>query len=271
MEDDLKTDLCTSKDKGLFHAAMCRERGGGGLPRTKSNISSFVERSSREREREREKKAANGSEEKERNILEGNEMQMYSLHGKVNGRKCAEGQPPSATGDYIYTHETPEFKVEVNYLAKDLRLGRHLPSMTLAPRGPPPVSFFALILDRWCAVFLASWKLSIAFQTKIRRCLMISTIRFSRFGNKDPPLLEKEKEIEEISTMFIGMSKECSRRTWEKRSPLCSRSQPLHFNRATLLPSQRVDACSLLIFLSTDGIAYDLDTKKEKIIIIDIK
>ena len=102
----------------------------------------------REREREREKKAANGSEEKERNILEGNEMQMYSLHGKVNGRKCAEGQPPSATGDYIYTHETPEFKVEVNYLAKDLRLGRHLPSMTLAPRGPPPVSFFALILDR---------------------------------------------------------------------------------------------------------------------------
>ena len=90
---------------------------------------------------------SNGRRERERE-REGNEMQMYSLHGKVNGRKCAEGQPPSATGDYIYTHETPEFKVEVNYLAKDLRLGRHLPSMTLAPRGPPPVSFFALILDR---------------------------------------------------------------------------------------------------------------------------
>lgn len=56
-------------------------------------------------ERRKGKKAASGLEEKERNILEGNEMQMYSLHGKVNGRKCAEGQPPSATGDYIYARD----------------------------------------------------------------------------------------------------------------------------------------------------------------------
>lgn len=43
---------------------------------------------------------------------------------KPSGRKCAEGQSPSATGDYIYARDTPEFKVEVNYLARDLRLGR---------------------------------------------------------------------------------------------------------------------------------------------------
>ena len=127
---------------------LCAAREEAAGFQGRSRTSRLLSNGRREREREREKKAANGSEEKERNILEGNEMQMYSLHGKVNGRKCAEGQPPSATGDYIYTHETPEFKVEVNYLAKDLRLGRHLPSMTLAPRGPPPVSFFALILDR---------------------------------------------------------------------------------------------------------------------------
>lgn len=144
MEDDLKTDLCTSKDKGLFHAAMCRERGGGGLPRTKSNISSFVERSSREREKKRRR-----MDRKKRRGIYWKETRCKCIRFTVKSTgESVQKVAPSATGDYIYTHETPEFKVEVNYLAKDLRLGRHLPSMTLAPRGPPPVSFFALILDR---------------------------------------------------------------------------------------------------------------------------
>lgn len=97
-----KNGLCTRKDKGLFRATMCRERAGG-LPRT-SNISSFVEPAKRKR-KEKKKKAASGLEEKEKNIHIGRKRDANVFAGEVNGRKCAEGQSPSATGDYIYARD----------------------------------------------------------------------------------------------------------------------------------------------------------------------
>lgn len=67
------------KDKGLFRGAMRRERADE-LPRT-SNIPSFVEQAKKKAE------AQAGRKEKKRNILEGDEMQMYSLHGEAERAK----------------------------------------------------------------------------------------------------------------------------------------------------------------------------------------
>lgn len=82
-------------------------------------------------------------------ILEGNEMQMYSLVKSTGEsvQKVSLHQRQVIT----YTHETPEFKVEVNYLARDLRLGRHLLSLTLT-RGPRvyPSSFGISLIDDAC-------------------------------------------------------------------------------------------------------------------------
>lgn len=98
------------------------------LPRTKSNISSFVERPGRE------------GKEKRRRV---DWKKRRGIYWKETRCKCIRFTVKS-TGESVqkvslhqrqvitYTHETPEFKVEVNYLAKDLRLARHLPWTTLA-------------------------------------------------------------------------------------------------------------------------------------------
>lgn len=44
-------------------------------------------------------------EEKEKNIHIGRKRDANVFAGEVNGRKCAEGQSPSATGDYIYARD----------------------------------------------------------------------------------------------------------------------------------------------------------------------
>lgn len=111
-----KNGRWTRKDKGLFRAAMCRERAGG-LPRT-SNISSFVERAKKRRRVDWKKKRKIYWKETRCKCIRltvkstGESVQKVSLHQRQV---------------ITYTRERPEFKVEVNYLARDLRLGRHLP------------------------------------------------------------------------------------------------------------------------------------------------
>lgn len=127
---------------------MCRERAGG-LPRT-SNISSFVEPAKRKRkEKKKRRRRVDWKKKRKIYILEGNEMQMYSLVKSTGEsvQKVSLHQRQVIT----YTHETPEFKVEVNYLARDLRLGRHLLSLTLT-RGPRvyPSSFGISLIDDAC-------------------------------------------------------------------------------------------------------------------------
>jgi len=55
-------------------------------------------------------------------------MQMYSLHGEVNGAKVsAEGQSPSRRRQVItYTHQGG-IQGGGELPGRDLRLGRHLP------------------------------------------------------------------------------------------------------------------------------------------------
>lgn len=150
-----------------------REEAAGGFPRTKSNISSFVERSSREEgERERKKKGGEWIGRKREKYIYWKETRCKCIRFTVKStgesvQKVSLHQRQVIT----YTHETPEFKVEVNYLAKDLRLGRHLAWMTLA-RGPRVSSFFlrpriSLIDDaayskRREEISRLEWKLSIA-------------------------------------------------------------------------------------------------------------
>lgn len=74
-------------------------------------------------EREKKKKKTKGK----RCEKMADEMQMYSLHGEVNGAKvCAEGQSPSATGDHVYAREGG-IQGGGELPGRDLRLGRHLP------------------------------------------------------------------------------------------------------------------------------------------------
>lgn len=72
---------------------------------------------------------------------------------KSTGRKCAEGQSPSATGDhihtYIYTHKDG-IQGGGELPGRDLRLGHHLPEWPwlVEPPLPPakyPTAFVSLI------------------------------------------------------------------------------------------------------------------------------
>lgn len=58
--------------------------------------------------KEKEKKKKEGGEwigRKRENIHIGRKRDANVFAGEVNGRKCAEGQSPSATGDYIYARD----------------------------------------------------------------------------------------------------------------------------------------------------------------------
>lgn len=71
---------------------------------------------------------------------------------KSTGRKCAEGQSPSATGDHIrtYTHKDG-IQGGGELPGRDLRLGHHLPEWPWLVEPPPPPAKYPTnirILDR---------------------------------------------------------------------------------------------------------------------------